>query len=130
MLIVGQRIAAGSVAALVATQVFSESEAAAYFGAGSLCHLLARAAIRANPYLQLSVIALDDATDGAAARVHTLTLATNASSAGLLTLYIGNTRFQIAIASADTPTVIATALKAALDNDPNLPFSVAQNEGC
>ncbi len=129
MLIVGQRIAAGSVAALVATQVFSESEAAAYFGAGSLCHLLARAAIRANPYLQLSVIALDDATDGAAARVHTLTLATNASSAGLLTLYIGTTRFQVAIASADTPTIIATALKAALDNDPNLPFTVAQSEG-
>lgn len=129
MLIVGQRLTAGSVAQLVATQVFSEAEAVAYFGAGSLCHLMARAAIKAYPYLQLSVIALDDASQGAAARVHTLTLATNASSAGLLTLYIGNTRFQIAIASSDTPKIIATALKAALDNDPNLPFTVEQAEG-
>ena len=129
MLIIAQRLAAGTVAQLIATQVFSDAEAAAYFGNGSIAHLMVSAAIKANAYLDLSVCALDDHATNPVARVHTLAIANNATSSGTFTLYVGNVRFQIGIASGDTPTVIGTALKAALDNDASLPFTVAHATG-
>ena len=126
MLIIAQRLSGGSVSALVATQVFSDAEAAAYFGAGSIAHLMVRAAIKANPYLDLSVCALNDSDTAPVARVHTLTITGPATASGVLTLYVGNVRYQIGVAAEDTAANIATALKAALDNDPSLPFTVAQ----
>ncbi|MRR15700.1 MAG: phage tail protein, partial [Deltaproteobacteria bacterium] len=129
LLIIAQRLTGGTIAALIPTQVFSDAEAAAYFGAGSIAHLMVRAAIKANAYLDLSVCALDDSATAPVARVHTLAIANNATSSGTLTLYVGNTRYQIGIASGDTPTVIGTALKAALDNDSSLPFTTTHNAG-
>ena len=46
--LIGQRLAAGTVQAGVATTVFSDTEAATYFGRGSVLHQMARAAIKAN----------------------------------------------------------------------------------
>lgn len=129
MLIVAQRLAAGSVAELVPTQVFSDAEAAAYFGAGSIAHLMVRAAIKANAYLDLSVCALDDSDSAPVARVHTLAIAGPATGSGTLTLYVGNVRYQIGITTDDTATVIGAALKAALDNDAALPFTVTHTTG-
>lgn len=127
MLIIGQRLTAGTVAELIPTAVFSDAEAAVLFGAGSIAHLMVRAAIKANPYLDLTVCAQDDFATNPVARVHTLLIAGPATSSGYLTLYIGNVRYQIGIASADTATAIATALKAVLDNDAALPFVVTQD---
>jgi phage tail sheath gpL-like len=129
MLIVAQRLTTGTVAELIPTQVFSDAEAAAYFGEGSIAHLMVRAAIKANAYLDLTVCALDDSASTPVARVHTLVIANNATSSGTLTLYVGNVRYQIGIATDDTPTIIGTALKAALDNDASLPFTVAHTTG-
>lgn len=124
MLIIAPRLAAGTVAELVATKVFSDAEAAVYFGAGSIVHLMVRAAIKANPYLDLSVCALDDSDNTPVARVHTLAITGPATGSGSLVLYVGNVRYEIGIASADTAAAVATALKAALDNDAALPFTV------
>lgn len=124
--IIAQRIAAGSVAECIPTQVFSDAEAADYFGEGSIAHLMARAAIKAYPYLQLSVCALDDSGTGVP-RVETLTLTGPATASGSITLYVGNVAIEIGITSADTAIEIATAIKAELDaNYPDLPFSVVQ----
>ncbi len=49
LLIIGQRLTAGTVAEKVPTQVFSDAEAAEYFGEGSIAHLMVRAAIKAIP---------------------------------------------------------------------------------
>jgi len=127
MLIIGQRLAAGSVAQLVATKVFSDAEAATYFGAGSIAHLMVRAAIKANPYLDLTVCALDDHATNPVARIHTLAITGPATRSGELTLWVGNVSYSIGIASEDTATAITTALKNALDNDPALPFTVAMD---
>jgi phage tail sheath gpL-like len=129
MLIIAQRLAAGTVAELLPTRVFSDAEAADYFGAGSIAHRMVQAAIRANAYLDLSVCALDDHATSPVARVHTLDIANNATSSGTLTLYVGNVRYQIGITSGDTPTVIGAALKAALDNDAALPFTTTHTTG-
>ncbi len=49
-LIVGQRLAAGTVLANVAVDVFSDADAATFFGRGSVAHLMARFALQANNY--------------------------------------------------------------------------------
>lgn len=123
-IIVAQRTAAGSVAANVITDVFSDAEAATYFGRGSHAHRMVRAAIRANPYLALQVLPLDDAGAGIAAAC-TITLTGPASSAGVITAQVGDDLVQIAVASADTANAIAAALKAQFDAQPDLPVSAS-----
>jgi phage tail sheath gpL-like len=129
MLIIAQSLTAGTIAQLIPTQVFSDVDAAAYFGNGSIAHLMVRAAIKANAYLDLTVCALDDSATAPVARVQTLALTGPATSTGVLTLYVGNVMYQVGINSADTATIVGTALKAALDNDPALPFTVVHTTG-
>ena len=124
LLIIGQRTSSGSVAEAVPTKVFSDKEAETYFGPGSMCHLMVRAAIKANPYLDLTVVALDDAGAGVVA-TGTITPTGPATSAGVLTLYIGNAKVQIAIADEDTAAEIGAALEAELDKHSDLPVSAA-----
>ena len=119
MLIIAQRLAAGSVAALVPTQVFSATDAANYFGSGSIAHKMVQTAIAENPYLDLTVCALDDAVGTAAAG--TVTIAGPATGPGVLDLSIGNRTIEVAIATADTATVIAASLLAAVTAIPDLP---------
>lgn len=121
-LIVGQRLAAGTVAANTVVDVFSDTDAATFFGRGSIAHLMVRAALVANPYLSLQVIAMDDAGAGVAA-AGTVTITGPATGPGVLTVLVGDVPVQIAIASADTATVIAAALKAQFDAQPDLPVS-------
>lgn len=124
--IVAQKTAAGTVASRRPTQVFSDDEAATYFGEGSIAHLMVRAAIEAYRYLQLSVCALDDSGSGVP-RVETLTITNAATSSGSITLYVGNVAIEVGITSGDSAIAVATAIKAELDaNYPDLPFTVAQ----
>lgn len=127
MLIIAQRTSAGTVLANVLTTVFSDKQAEAYFGVGSMAHLMTRAAIKANAYLDLSVIALDDASAGQPA-VGTVTIGGPATVGGVLTLYVGNTKVEIAITAADTASAIAAALKAEIDNNPDLPVTASVAE--
>lgn len=124
VLAIGQRLASGSQAALEPVDIFSDEQAAALFGRGSYAHLMARAAITANPYLQLTLIAVDDAAAGVAA-TGTVTLAGPATSSGVVSLYVGTTRVDVAVASGDTAATVATALKAALDKQTDLPVTAA-----
>lgn len=128
VLIVGQRIAAGTVAANVIKDVFSDSEAATYFGNGSQLHLMCRAAIKANPYLALQAIAMDDAGAGVLAS-GTVTLTGPATAAGVLTVKVAGKPVQIAIAATDTATAIAAALAAQIALQPDLPVTAGAAAG-
>ncbi|ARU30899.1 phage tail protein [Sulfuriferula sp. AH1] len=121
-LIMGQRTAAGTVLANVLTDVFSDTDAATYFGYGSMLHLMVRAALRANPYLALSVIALDDDAASLAA-ASTVTVTGTASTAGVVTLGIGAQQVQIAVNSGDLPATIASALATQIGKQPDLPVT-------
>jgi len=124
MLIIAQRMAAGSVAALVPTNVFSDAEAAGYFGNGSNAHQMCRAAIKANPYLQLTVCALDDNAAGTAA-TGTLTITGPATGPGVLRLFIGSRRIEIAVATGAVHGDIAAALNTELGKYADLPVTAA-----
>lgn len=121
-LIVGQRLAAGTIAANTVVDVFSDLEAATYFGRGSIAHLMVKAALVANPYLSLQVIAMDDAGASVAA-AGTITITGPAASSGVLTALVGDVPVSIAIASGDAQNAIAAALKAQFDAQPDLSVS-------
>jgi phage tail sheath gpL-like len=127
-LIIGQRLVAGTVAAGVPVDVFSDLEAATYFGRGSIAHLMVRAALAANPYLSLQVIALDDAGASVAA-TNTVTITGTATAAGVVTVAVGDVLVQIAVSATDVATAIAAALKAQFDAQPDLPVSASVAAG-
>lgn len=121
-IMVGQRLAGGTIAANTPVDVFSDVDAATYFGRGSIAHLMVLAALRANPYLALSVIAMDDAVAGVAAQ-GTVTITGPATGSGVLTLQVGDQLVQIAVASGDAQNSIATALQAKIAKQPDLPLT-------
>jgi len=124
VLLVGQRLASGTVAALTPVSVFSDEEAAGYFGRGSIAHRMVACAIRANRYAQITVVAVDDAPAGLAASA-TVVINGTASAPGALVLEIGTARVDVAITSATTANQIAQALKTAVDERADLPVSAA-----
>ena len=130
LLIIGQRLSSvvSNVGALEPVDVFSDADAEVYFGAGSIAHLMTRAAITANPYVQLTVIAVDDAEAGVAA-TGTFTITGTATGVGVATVYICGDRIDVAVASGDTPTDLAAALSAAINDKPGLPVTAGVAAG-
>lgn len=124
VVVVGMRLAAGTVAANVAADIFSGDDAATYFGRGSIAHLAVRAAIKANKYLSLRAIALDDAIAGVAAS-SPVTITGPATGNGALRVNINKQRVDIAIANADAANAIAAALNAQIALQPDLPVTAA-----
>lgn len=127
VLIVAQKTADGIVPALTPTEVFSDIEAGMYFGAGSLAHLMVKAAITANPYVALSVCALDDAGTGTAA-AGTVTVAGKAAATGTLTLHVGNQSVRCSVTKDDEAATVATALKTAVDEATDLPVTATAED--
>lgn len=111
---------APTVAQLIPTQVFSTAEVAEKFGYGSHVHLMALAALSANPYVDMSVCSLDDAGAGVAAS-GSLTVNAAAVASGTLTVWIGNQKAEIAITSGETAASIAQRLALICQGMPDLP---------
>ncbi len=128
MVMIAQKTSAGRKAALTPIQVYSETDVISYFGAGSIAHRMYLAANNANKYADISIVALDDAADSAAA-TGTVTFTGPATSSGQLDLHIGADVISFAIASAATATDIAAIVKAALDNLPALPVTAVAASG-
>ncbi len=128
VLIVAQRLTGGTVAAGVITDVFSSDQAATYFGRGSIAHRMVWAALVANPYLQLQVIALDDAGSSVAA-TGTFTITGPATATGILSVRVGDDLIEALVSSGDSASAIATALAAAINAKPDLAVSAAVASG-
>lgn len=123
ILVVGQRLGAGTIAANIPTLVTSKEQAASYFGAGSMLALMLAALLPVSS-VPVYAIALDDNGAGAAA-TGTVVIDTDASKAGTLSLYIGGDRVQVAVGSTDVKNTIATNLAAAINADTSLPVTAA-----
>lgn len=128
VLIVGQRLAGGSVAANTPTLVFSGDAAATCFGDGSLAHLAAVAAMKANPNVSLTVIAVDDAAAAQPAK-GTVTFTGPATADGAFGLFVGKARVDIAISTDDTADVIAARLVTQIGQTTALPVTAAAAAG-
>ncbi|HCG2926676.1 TPA: phage tail sheath subtilisin-like domain-containing protein [Escherichia coli] len=128
VLILGQMIDTGTQPPLTPVSVFSADEAAVFFGYGSQAHLMVLTAISTYAYLDLTVIGISDATAGVAAS-GTLTVTGTASAQGVVSLWVGDTRVDVAVSAADTDATIAAAMKTAIDNQPELPVKAAVASG-
>lgn len=117
VLIVGQRLAAGSKAAGSIDQITSESQARDYYGPGSMLYHMCKTFIRANGGLnEVRAIALDDHGSSVKA-VWTLTWAADPTAVGVTNLYVGGRKYSYANAATDTKTDIIAGLAAAIAAD-------------
>ncbi len=128
ILVIGQRKAGGSAAAQTLQRVTSTAQAKGLFGVGSqLAHML-EALFKGNDYTDTWAIGINDNVAGVVATC-TLTFTGPATSAGTLNLYIGGRRVQALVNAADTATVVATALAAAINADTSLAVTAAAVAG-
>lgn len=124
ILVIGQRLTAGGVAAGVPTRILSAAQAEAAFGRGSMLWAMLAALKAANSYTECWAVALDDNGAGVTA-TGTVTLSGSPTEAGTLNVYIAGQVVQIAVASAATTASLATALAAAVNADTTLPVTAA-----
>lgn len=121
-LIIGQRTAAGTVAAEIVKRTTSPNQAREEHGPGSLSHLLAEAFLQQNPLTELDVISLDD--DGAAvASEARVAFGGTIANPGTLILYVAGVRLQV-LCQTDLDTC-ATSLVAAINVETSLPCTAA-----
>lgn len=126
-LLIGQQLASGAAETLTVKRVTSPDEAAVLFGRGSQLARMCRAWLNTDRTVELSAIALDDAT-GATAATQTLTLSDAPTEAGTLALMIAGQPVPVAIQSGQTPTAIATAIAAAVTANAELPMAAAAED--
>jgi len=112
-LIIGQRLAAGSVAAEIPTMVASATKGETYFGHGSMLAQMIEKFKAANAYTELWTIALDDVVAGVVA-TGTFTFTGTATEDGSVFLYIGGERIPVAVTSGDAFGTVAAAVDAAV----------------
>lgn len=127
LLILGQMLPTGTAQPLKSEYVFSDETAAEMFGRGSLAHLMAKAALTANPYLTLNIIGIEPASAGIAA-TGSVTLTGTATGSGVISLYVGNTRVDIAATSGDTTEYLSTSLITAISQKADLPLTAASKD--
>jgi len=110
LLLIGQKLAAGTAATDTPIQV-STDNIATLFGNGSMLQHQIRIARRIHPFAEIWALPLSDT---GAAQTWTVTLS-GTLTPGILVLYIAGQRIAVSITSADTLTTAATALVAAIN---------------
>ncbi len=128
ILVMGQRLAAGTVAQGVPKQILSAAQGEGFFGRGSMLASMLAALKSANNYTECWAVALDDNGAGAFA-TGTTTFTGSPTANGTLNLYIAGARVQAAITSGQTVTQVATAVAAAINADTSLPVTAASAIG-
>ncbi len=128
ILVLGQRTSAGTVAAATPTLVTSKAQAVTYFGIGSMLAGMFDTLFDSNPFTEKWCVALDDNGAGVAAN-GTITVTGPATAAGTLNLYIGGELVQVAVASGDANTTVATAINTAINLLDDLPVTSTVNSG-
>ena len=96
-------------------------------GAGSQLARMVEAYRQTDPFGELYVIAVPEAT-GAAATV-TLTVTGAATETGTVNVYVGRTRVQAPVTNGDNVTTIASSIKDAINAVPALPFTASSSAG-
>ncbi|MFP3943814.1 MAG: phage tail sheath subtilisin-like domain-containing protein [Alphaproteobacteria bacterium] len=125
ILVIGQKLSAGSVEALTPVQVTQPSQAKSYFGAGSMLARMLEKLLANNTVTQTWAVALDD--DGGAAQAAGEILFGGTVASGTVNLYIGGRRVKVSVAASDTLADIASNTVDAITADADLPVTAAVN---
>ncbi|MCH4576484.1 phage tail sheath subtilisin-like domain-containing protein [Achromobacter xylosoxidans] len=128
ILMYAQRLSTGMVPALKVVDVFSDKDAAVYFGNGSMAHRMAINAIEANPNAQIAFITVDDAVAGQAAEAE-VEITAAATGRGILTFQVGPEAVDVALETGMTAAEMATAVAAAVNDQVALPVTATAAAG-
>jgi phage tail sheath gpL-like len=121
-LIIGQRRSTGTAAANSLLRVSSEDQVMTLAGRGSILHRMARSYFKQNRFTETWIGVLDDNAAGVAA-TGTITVTGPATAAGTIPLYLGGELVQVAVASGDAATAIATSIANAINAALDLPVT-------
>ena len=124
ILVIGQRLAAGSVAKELPTLITNKTQGEDYFGAGSMLSAMINALKGANSYTETWAVALDEDAGGAKA-AGALLFGGAVTAAGTLSLYIGGLKVRVAVAKDETGATTATNVAAAITAREDLPVDAA-----
>jgi phage tail sheath gpL-like len=86
--LIAQILSTGTVAAKVPTTVYTDADAGLFFGQGSVAHLMARAAILANPNVKLTIVGVSD--NGTTKATGSFTVGSVPAAGGTLYCWIGD----------------------------------------
>jgi phage tail sheath gpL-like len=128
ILVIGQKLAAGTAAADQPVRVLDEEEAQSLFGTGSMLHLMFRALKANNRTTETWALPLVDDLAAIAAS-GAITLGGAPTAAGTLNLYLAGQRVRLAVQAGELPDNIATRLIAAINADPKLPVNASDVGG-
>lgn len=125
LLLVGHKLAGGTLAAGTLSTISSETEAIAKLGEGSMLLGMWRAA-KANADLGLPIDVISIAEGPAAIKASSAVVVGGAPTyGGEVMIYIGGERISVGATTADTPATIATKLAAAINARTLLPVTAA-----
>jgi phage tail sheath gpL-like len=116
ILLIGQRLATGSIAALTPVRINSADEAVQAFGRGSLAAHAFAALKAANDRTEAWGIGLSDIGGGTNAS-GTITVTGPATASGTILLYIAGRRLAVGVTAGDTANTIAAAIAARVQAD-------------
>ncbi|EIS3892262.1 phage tail sheath subtilisin-like domain-containing protein [Salmonella enterica] len=114
--------------ALELHDVFSDDEAAVLFGRGSLAHIMAVSALKANRYLQLQAIGMAELPTAKPATAD-IALTGPATQSGTLTVWVANTRIDAPVQAGDSAQAISRALLDAVSRQGALPVTAQMATG-
>lgn len=115
VLMLGQKLVAGTATANVPVRVGSQSIAADLFGLNSMLHIMAKRIFDQAPGLE--VWAIPQADNGAGnAAVGSVVVGGAPTASGTLAFYVGGERITVGVQSAASTTSIATAIAAAVNS--------------
>lgn len=128
LLVLGQKLAAGTWPELSPVTVTSALDARQKFGAGSMLAGMAEALFANGKSIPATFVAIDDAA-GATKATGLLSCSGTATAAGSAAVYVAGRRYEVAIAVGDTGTVVGDAVEAAINADPDCPATASNAAG-
>ncbi|EPJ1409686.1 TPA: phage tail sheath subtilisin-like domain-containing protein [Yersinia enterocolitica] len=123
-LIIGQMLNAGTLPADVPVLVSSVATVAGQCGAGSMLHGQMAAYLANDIAGEIYILPLAD-TEAMVTATGKITVTTQASATGVISLYIAGIRVQVAVVATDEVAAVATALTAAINTTTSLPVTAA-----
>lgn len=128
VLLMGQKIAGGTMTANTLYRVTSAEQVLPLAGEGSQLHLLAKAYFKVNKFTETWIIGVADDGSGVAA-AGAFTVTGPATANGTLYLYIGGELVKVAVLDGDTATEIGEAVEAAINAVDSLPVTAINTAG-
>jgi phage tail sheath gpL-like len=130
ILLLGYKTSSGSAQVDAPIQVFAQSDANTYFGAGSdLARLYAATLSQIGPGTADVFCLPITAPSAGTAAIHQVVFAGTATAAGSVDAWICGYPVSIPVANADTPTVIGDAFAAAVNLNTALPVTASNASG-